>query len=245
MIRSARKRVSTLLLISLMTLASILSLTPAGTANASVAAPLEAGDSRSDDTTDELDFEPYALPPDGYPLQQVMGTASNPVLGSIPIRRGYFDSDTPSKGFGYDKAYHKHNIRTIPGLKWLLQSPNDSTKPQNNGCYDLISYVSRQVCTGTKCQTVEQIKMHAIYSPALNESTLYNVILVGKFGLVTSYCEMPNSATKCPDWVTTALNSAATRDGITQNTVTAPPVSSSIDGHHQTTEYTLSREPIA
>ncbi len=36
-----------------------------------------------------------------------MTTANNPSLGSIPIRRGFYDS-AADQGFGFDKAWNKH-----------------------------------------------------------------------------------------------------------------------------------------
>jgi hypothetical protein len=34
-----------------------------------------------------------AEPRAGYPTQQIMTTANNPTLGSIPIRRGFWNAD--------------------------------------------------------------------------------------------------------------------------------------------------------
>lgn len=53
-----------------------------------------------------------AAPPPGYPTSEIMAQVKNSKYGTIPIRRGFYDSAT-NKGWGMDKAWHKHNLRSL------------------------------------------------------------------------------------------------------------------------------------
>ena len=68
-----------------------------------------------------------AQPPTGYPTSQVMATASNPTLGSIQIRRGFYDGAI-DQGWGMDKAWNKHNIWSVEAMRKVMLSTNLTTQ---------------------------------------------------------------------------------------------------------------------
>jgi hypothetical protein len=143
-----------------------------------------------------------AAPPPGYPTSQVMANASNPTFGTIPIRRGFYDADA-NKGWGMDKAWNKHNLRSLNGQKILMGSPNAT--PQGNGNVDLKTYVGYYKCSGKSCTLQKQVLVHGIYAP--NDATYIQGWPVGgKVGLFTAYCDNDNRALDCPNWVTYSLD---------------------------------------
>ncbi|GAA3316653.1 hypothetical protein GCM10017710_29260 [Arthrobacter ramosus] len=47
------------------------------------------------------------------------GTSSGILL---PLRRGMYDADT-DRGFGFDKAYSKHGIKSVAAVKFVMNGP--------------------------------------------------------------------------------------------------------------------------
>lgn len=141
-----------------------------------------------------------AQPPDGYPSQEIMATASHETFGNIPIRRGFWDSDT-DKGWGLDKAWNKHNIWSIEAMRKVLISPN-YTK-QGNGNYNLKAYAGKYKCSGSSCTLTDQREILGIYNPR-EYSVYYNWPVNGVMGMQTMYCNQ-NGVWKCPNWVTFSI----------------------------------------
>ncbi len=137
--------------------------------------------------------------------------AHNPILGRIPIRTGFWDQDANNgkgAGFGFDKAYHFHNIPTLKGLKWALESPTGAEKPQGNRNSQLVSYVAEKVCSSPGQNRVVRPtpEINAIYAPSAGTRfagwPARN--LVGLFG---AHCMNPDGAKRSPNWVTIARTS--------------------------------------
>lgn len=150
-----------------------------------------------------------APPPPGYPTSQIMAQVKNSKYGTIPLRRGFYDSAT-NKGWGMDKAWHKHNLYSLNAQSILLKSPNGAK--QGNGNIDLKTYVGKYNCpskTSKICNLEKQLLVHAIYAP--NDANYIQGWKVGgKVGLLTAYCSNDSNAKDCPDWVTYSLDNPRT-----------------------------------
>jgi len=146
-----------------------------------------------------------APPPPGYPTSQILATAINPTLGNIPIRRGFWDSDT-DKGWGYDKARHKHNIYSIYAQKRVLMSPNIE---QQGTSYALRTWAGRYRCSGSSCRLVEQREVRGIFAK-VHMTDFHGWPVNGILGLQTMYCINPQAAARCPEWVVPAIERPGT-----------------------------------
>ena len=149
-----------------------------------------------------------APPPAGYPTDQIMTTANNPVLGGIPIRRGFYDADA-GQGFGMDKAWHYHNLPSLTAQKYVLESTNRTL--QGNGSWRLRAWAYKQECTttgGTRtCKVVDQREVWGIYQPQSYDK-YFGWPVGGKMGLQTMYCQQGGTI-KCPSWVILSFQNAA------------------------------------
>ncbi|QWL30885.1 hypothetical protein [Rathayibacter toxicus] len=145
-----------------------------------------------------------AQPPAGYPTSQVMAIVSNPAYGEIPIRRGFYDADS-NRGFGMDKAWHKHNITSLNAQQIIMASPNGSE--QGNGNIDLHTYVGYYRCPENQgsCTLQTQILVHGIDAPN-TANYISGWPVDGTVGLLTAYCDNDDRAKDCPNWVTYSLD---------------------------------------
>jgi len=131
-----------------------------------------------------------------------MATANNPTLGSIPIRRGFWDADWPTGdiGWGMDKAWNKHNIWSVEAMRRVMLSTNITVQ----GTQRLLkAYAGRYTCTGIACALREQMEIYAVYNPN-SYSNYYDWPVGGKLGMQTMYCNQ-GGAWACPNWVTFAI----------------------------------------
>ena len=143
-----------------------------------------------------------APPPAGYPTQQIMTTANNAVLGGIPIRRGFWDSDA-GQGFGMDKAWHYHNLPSLKAQRNVLLSSNRTL--QANGNWLLRAYAQKIVCpSGGSCYVDDEREVWGIYNNK-TYTTYFGWPVGGTLGLQTMYCQQ-GGVIKCPSWVVLGLN---------------------------------------
>ncbi|MCZ9884950.1 hypothetical protein [Arthrobacter sp. B2a2-09] len=143
-----------------------------------------------------------AEPPTGYPTQQIVTTANNPTVGSIPIRRGFWNADYPGgdRGWGMDKAWNKHNIWSLEAMRRVMLSTN--VTPQ--GAQHLLkAYAGKYTCSGSVCKLTDQREIYGIYN-SMTYSTYYDWPVGGKLGLQTMYCNQ-GGAWSCPNWVTYSI----------------------------------------
>lgn len=140
-------------------------------------------------------------PPPGYPTGQIFRTVTNPNLPSahrqLPIRRGFWDSDIPNRGFGFDKSYHKHDVRLIDAMSYMLRSDNFDLQGTQ---YALYATAGRLYCGGGVCGT-EEIEVLAV-ADTKSFTTYYGWPVGGRLGLMTVYC--PGTPT-CASWVDDSL----------------------------------------
>lgn len=139
-------------------------------------------------------------PPPGYPTEQIMASANNAVLGDIFLRRGFWDADA-GQGWGFDKAWHYHNIKTLLGQTKVMMSTNRVL--QGNGNWQLRAYAQKVQCPNGHCTVVEEIQVLGIHNPG-HFSTYFGWPVNGVLGLQTMYCNQGGVVT-CPSWVSIAL----------------------------------------
>lgn len=144
-----------------------------------------------------------APPPAGYNTAKIKSNPYNSELGTIPIRQGYWDSNVPNAGFGFDKAVHKHNITSLTALNRLAASTNVYYQSGTDN-WRLTTYTAYYTCSGSTCTATAKRTVRFIYND--NSYTKYSGWPVGgKLGLQTAYCDNPDGAFKCPSWVTNAI----------------------------------------
>lgn len=130
-----------------------------------------------------------------YNSAEVLATVKNPnAPGDFPIRRGYYDSHT-NRGFGYDKAYHKHGLTSLEAIKKVAVSPH--SKWQGN---TLVSkaYVGKYTCRWIRCYLEDQREVRVVFTTATQH---YDLKFNSQLGMMTAYCENPDKAPRCPSWV--------------------------------------------
>jgi len=159
-------------------------------------------------------------PPPGYPTSRVKTTALNRTLGPIPIRQGFWDS-VADKGFGFDKAFHKHNLYTLSAQKRIMLSP--TIYKQQNGNYKLTLYAGRYRCSGSTCRLVDKRTVHGIHN-GRSYPEYHNWPVGGLLGMQTAYCLNPNREIRCPNWVTPAIDRPGAPSASSQRSASAQPM---------------------
>jgi hypothetical protein len=142
-----------------------------------------------------------AQPPAGYPSTDTIATVSSSTHGSFPIRRGFYDADI-NRGWGFDKAYHKHNIWSTNAMKKVMASTNSTL--QGNGNYNLKAYAGNYDCIDGRCVLREQVELLGIYNPR-SYDLYYGWPVGGKMGMQTLFCNQGGEA-RCANWVTYSIN---------------------------------------
>lgn len=152
-------------------------------------------------------------PPAGYPTSQVMSTASNPTLGSIQIRRGFYDADI-NQGWGMDKAWNKHNIWSVEAMRRVMLSPNITTQGLQ---YLLKAYAGKYRCSGSTCTLTDQREVRGVYDTQ-TYTNYYGWPVGGKMGQLTMYCYQGGEL-RCPNWVAYSI----TNPGVNNPYRSSPP----------------------
>lgn len=159
-----------------------------------------------------------AQPPPGYPTSQVMATAANPTLGSIEIRRGFYDGAI-DQGWGMDKAWNKHNIWSVEAMRRVMLSTNIT--PQGLQ-YLLKAYAGKYQCSGSTCTLTDQREVRGIYDTQ-SFQYYYGWPVGGKMGMLTMYCEQ-GGAPLCPNWVTYSITNPGVHNPYRSSTPSADSV---------------------
>lgn len=143
-----------------------------------------------------------APPPPGYPTAEVLVTAQNPVLKAIPIRRGFYGSNT-KLGWGFDKGWNKHNFTTLKGMVAVMKDPNPQLSTSR---YTMHEYAGYYTCpnNGPICTLTKEIEVRGVYNP-FGYDTYFGWPAGGPtqhLGLQTIYCiQPPADGDNCPPWV--------------------------------------------
>lgn len=168
---------------------------------------------------------PMAIPPGAtwpapdvapnYDTSDIVGSATNanwPQYGDMPIRQGYW-STAWADGWGQDKAEHKHQLKYVESIEFVLESKyygarSDSSDPGT----DFWAYATDSTCqltwSGKECQEVQRRTVHAIYD--YTSWPNYKLSPGGDpIGVVSAYCGGGNTPLSggpiCDSWVDMAL----------------------------------------
>ena len=155
---------------------------------------------------------------DPYDTSFVINAGANSQYSYMPLRTGYWSG---SDGWGYDKAYHFHNLKTAEGIRYVMSSPRSNRDDRTNG-------VPGDVYSGrakwyTNCEPGEVPSQPATGSCALKATNWvyvvydyrdfpeYKYVTGGNpLGVVTAFC---GGGTECPNWVSPSLRAAARTGG--------------------------------
>lgn len=167
-----------------------------------------------------------------YNIKEPLATIKNPnAPDELPIRRGYYDAEK-DRGFGFDKAYHKHGLTSLEAIKKV------SVSPQSEWQGDTLvakAYVGKYTCNVLTCNLEEQREVKAIFTKATRH---HDLKLDSPIGMITIYCENPDKAPRCPEWVQDSILRPGTPlSGVVQGQ------SGSIDVNHVEEITVFSYEP--
>lgn len=141
----------------------------------------------------------YAQVAPPIPAQaEVVRTFKNGLGEDAVLRRGYWSATNPNGGFGSEKILNKHRITNLDVVESIVRNPDFVTQ-QSNGRFAHSSIARLFECEGSGgCIEVRSVRALVIID--------YNGWAgPGQFGVVTSYCENPDRAWACPDYVNIAI----------------------------------------
>lgn len=145
-----------------------------------------------------------APPPVDYQAE-VVATMPNSVGDPVLYRRGWWYAETPNKGFGFDKVFHKHNITNDDVVRYVVGGP---IKVENAGNGRWIHWGSfdRRDCGLTGCTVLETVGVKVV----IDYSNWGLAPERGMLGINTAYCE---GYVRCPDWVNATAPAVPTARG--------------------------------
>lgn len=163
------------------------------------------------------DCDPNGQSFPGYPSGTILLTVDpdDQYLASIPVRRGFYciQANGTGLGFGYDKAWHRHNIKNLKSIQFVLQAPYYFEVASDIGGkgYNFVSYAQRKECDAEgNCEVKEDQKVVAATTTG-NNDYYYGMPAGHPIGLVTVYCDYGDPLKLlCKDWVDVALAAGLT-----------------------------------
>lgn len=155
------------------------------------------------------------LPGDGpyqhYPVNQVLRSETDHCGHKALLRRGYFNGDS-GKGWGFDKMYHKHNLKQTGVFAFIVHNP-DCGRLQGGTTQKYDAYAHRIECSLLGCEVTDirhvwlSVDRRALYPSEISpEDRRKNIS--GQKGVITAFCE---GEIRCADWVDRAINLRAAR----------------------------------
>ena len=140
----------------------------------------------------------YAQVAPPIPVQaEVVRTFNNGLGEDVVLRRGYWSPSDPNGGFGFEKILNKHAITNLDVVESIVRNPDFVTQ-QSNGRFAHSSIARLFECDGGGCIEARSVRVLAIID-------YHGWAGPGQFGVVTAYCENPDRAWACPDYVNTAI----------------------------------------
>lgn len=120
----------------------------------------------------------------------------------MPVRTGFYNGDA-DLGFGYDKAYHKHNLTNVGTIIFALESPY--AKARTDGDPGQVFYADAQKLGPVNMMgdrpILDEQEVNAVYDDR-DFPTYYGLPAGSPLGLVTAYCENDNQEQDCENWLT-------------------------------------------
>lgn len=163
------------------------------------------------------DCDPNGQSFPGYQSGTILLTVDpdDPYLASIPARRGFYciQANGTGLGFGYDKAWHRHNITNLKSIQFALKAPYFFAVASDIGGtgYNFVSYARRKECDEKgNCEFTDEQKVVAATTTG-NSDYYYGMPAGHPVGLVTVYCDYGDpTRLLCEPWVDVALAAGLT-----------------------------------
>lgn len=115
---------------------------------------------------------------------------------SLPLRRGVYNSSS-GQGFGYDKAFWKHGLRSVAAVRFVMNGPGS----WQGSDWTTQAYANKIRCART-CYVEASQPVRSVASRDY-QNYYYGRWVGGTLGLKTAYCL---GSTVCTSWVTGALD---------------------------------------
>lgn len=148
-----------------------------------------------------------AMPPASYKTERiefkVRERLPNGKWRSTPVRTGFYDN-VPQKGWGQDKAEHRHNIKTQASIRYLASAP---TIVKSGTSYAHTVWSNEIKCKNGRCTVTDEREVRGVFVRSVLK-VLHGETVGGELGLQTAYCLNPDKALRCPDWVDVGLGKA-------------------------------------
>lgn len=122
-------------------------------------------------------------------------TISSAVRCSI-YRRGFWYSERPDSGFGYDKVFWKHNIKNDQVVAAVATGPMQ-VKNQAPGRWAHRGEFAQRVCKLSSCTVSERVWV----TVAIDYNPFWRAPKSGMTGVVTAFCEFGKNRPRCPEWI--------------------------------------------
>lgn len=139
----------------------------------------------------EADDQP---PPSVDYQAQVVETFKNSVGGDVLYRRGWWYTERPNDGFGFDKVYHKHNIKDNQIVGAVVRNPGTTEDAGGGRWVHTGVWQWRQCDVNGNCVVKDQRTVRVVidYAPwGLAPDR-------GQLGINTAYCQ---GDLQCPEWI--------------------------------------------
>jgi hypothetical protein len=176
--------------------------------SATLAVPLNANAEPSSlDIASNGSTTPVIQKTAAYPVNQILREADDKCGRHALLRQGYYNG---VQGFGFDKMFHKHNLKHTGVFVFVLGNPNCGT-PQGGSTIKYDAYANRVQCGISGCEVVD---IRRIYMPVDYRN---DPGIPGQKGVITAFC-FQNGEARCPDWVDQSINlrSDSTESVVTQ-----------------------------
>jgi len=137
-----------------------------------------------------------------YPVNEILRREHDACGRQAVLRRGYWDTAS-QRGFGFDKMYHKHNLKRPEVFAYVLRNPNCG-KPAGGNTRKYNAYAHHFECSIFSCKIVDRRQVFLLIDYRRDPG------IPGQKGAITAYCD---KGVRCPDWVDQSINVLRSGDG--------------------------------
>lgn len=148
-----------------------------------------------------------------YPVNQVLRSETDHCGHKALLRRGYFNRQSGA-GFGFDKMYHKHNLKQTGVFAFIIRNP-DCGHLQGGTTQRYDAYAHRIECGLLGCEVTDirhvwlAVDRRPLFPSEISpEDRRAHRTISGQKGVITAFCE---GEIRCADWVDRAINLRAAR----------------------------------
>lgn len=138
-----------------------------------------------------------AAPPPPVSYQEyVVQVCKNTLNENVYFRRGWWFTDQPNAGFGFDKIYHKHNIRVRDRICRTVREPTKVEPAGGPGGWAHERIFGEFDCRRGRpgCALVRSVVIRVIIN-------YHGWFGPGQQGIVTAYCKYLDKRPRCDEWI--------------------------------------------